>query len=83
MTKLLVPRDENELMLLRSILECNGIEFHVQNEHFGGLYPGLNIFPFNERVILVAESDFDRASLLTHDFLESMKEPSEPGGEVG
>jgi hypothetical protein len=83
MTKLLVPHDETELMLLTSILESSGIEFYVQNEHFGGLYPGLNIFPFNERVILVAESDFDRASLLARDFLESMKEPSEPGGEAG
>jgi hypothetical protein len=83
MTRLLVPHDETELMLLTSILESSGIEFHVQNEHFGGLYPGLNIFPFNERVILVAESDFDRASLLVRDFLESIKEPSEPGGEAG
>jgi putative signal transducing protein len=83
MTRLLVPCDETELMLLTSILEGSGIEFHVQNEHFGSLYPGLNIFPFNERVILVAESDFDRASLLAHDFLESMKKTSEPGGEVG
>ncbi len=70
MTRLLAPRDENELMLITSLLEGSGIDFHVQNEHFGGLYPGLNIFPFNERVILVAEADFDRASLLARDFLE-------------
>ena len=83
MTKLLAPHDENELMLLTSLLEGNGIEFLVQNEYFGGLYPGLNIFPFNERVILVSEADFDRASLLTRDFLESIEGKPRQGGQVG
>jgi len=83
MTKLLVPRDENELMILTSLLEGNSINFHVQNEHFGGLYPGLNIFPFNERVILVAESDFDRASALARDFLHVAREPSEHERNAG
>ena len=83
MTKLLAPRDENELMLITSLLEGNGIDFLVQNEHFGGLYPGLNIFPFNERVILVAEADFDRASLLANDFLESIEDKPRQGGQVG
>ena len=83
MTKLLTPRDENELVILSSLLECNGIEFCVQNQYFGGLYPGLNIFPFNERVIWVAESDFERASLLARDFLESVKETSACDGDAG
>jgi len=83
MTKLLSPRDEAELMVLTSLLECNGIAFHVQNAFFGGLYPGLNIFPFNERVILVAESDLDRASLLARDFLNAIAEPPERDGHVG
>ncbi len=83
MTKLLSPRDEAELMVLTSLLECNGIGFYVQNEFFGGLYPGLNIFPFNERVILVAESDFARASLLARDFLRTETEPPEYEGHVG
>ena len=79
MTKLLVPRDENELMIVESLLESDGIAFQIQNEHFGGLYPGMNIFPFSERVILVAESDLDRASQLVNDFLNATEEPSEPG----
>ena len=83
MTKLLSPRDEAELMVLMSLLECNGITYHVQNEFFGGLYPGLNLFPFSERVILVAESDFDRASLLARDFLNAMVEPPERDGHAG
>ena len=83
MTKLLAPRDENELMLITSLLEGDGIDFLVQNEYFGGLYPGLNIFPFNERVILVDEADFDRASLLVRDFLESIEVEPRQGGQAG
>jgi len=83
MTKLLIPRDENELVLLTSLLEGNRIDFLVQNEYFGGLYPGLNIFPFNERVILVAEADFDRASLLTRDFLDSIQGEPRQEGQAG
>jgi Putative prokaryotic signal transducing protein len=83
MTKLLAPRDENELILLTSLLKGDGIDFLVQNEYFGSLYPGLNIFPFNERVILVAEADLDRASLLARDFLESIEGKPRQGGQVG
>src|SRR2546428_247580 len=79
----LAPRDENELVLITSLLEGNGIDFFVQNEYFGGLYPGLNIFPFNERVILVAEADFDRASLLARDFLESIEVEPRQEGQAG
>ncbi len=83
MTKLLAPRDENELVLITSLLKGDGIDFLVQNEYFGGLYPGLNIFPFNERVILVAEADFDRASLLARDFLESIEVEPRQEGQAG
>jgi len=83
MVKLLSPRDEAELMVLMSLLEGNGIDFHVQNEFFGGLYPGLNIFPFSERVILVAESDLARASLLAHDFLDAAADSPEHEGHAG
>jgi hypothetical protein len=83
MTRLLAPRDENELIILTSLLDCNGISFHVQNEYFGGLYPGFNIFPFNERVILVSDSDFERASLLARDFLNATHESSERDEHAG
>ena len=83
MTKLLAPRDENELILITSLLKGDGIDFFVQNEYFGGLYPGLNIFPFNERVILVAEADFERASMLARDFLESIEVEPRQEGQAG
>jgi len=83
MTKLLTPHDENELMMLRSLLEAEGITYHIQNEHFGGLYPGLNIFAQNERVILVDESDYDRARVVACDFLKAMERTSQGRPEKG
>lgn len=83
MTRLLAPRDENELMMLRSVLECEGIPYQIQNEHFGGLYPGLNIFALNERIILVDESDYERAWVIAHDFIETMQRTSRTGPEKG
>ena len=83
MIRLLAPRDENELMVLRSVLECEGIPYQIQNEHFGGLYPGLNIFALNERIIFVDESDYERARVVAGDFLKAMERTSLPGSEKG
>jgi hypothetical protein len=63
-------------MMLRSLLEAEGIPFSVQNEHFGALYPGLNIFALNERVILVPEADYDRAWVVVNDFLKTTERAS-------
>jgi putative signal transducing protein len=67
------------LMMLMSLLESEGITYRIQNEHFGGLYPGLNIFALNERIILVDESDYERAWLVTRDFREAMEQPPKAG----
>jgi len=83
MTKLLAPRDENELMVLRSVLECEGIPYRIQNEHFGGLYRGLNIFALNERIIFVDESDYERAWVVARDFLKAMERTSGTSPETG
>ena len=82
MTKLLAPRDENELMILMSVLECEGIPYQIQNEHFGGLYPGLNIFALNERIIFVDEADYQRAWVVVRDFLKAVERPSRTVCEV-
>jgi hypothetical protein len=83
MTRLLAPRDENELMMLRSVLECEGIPYRVQNEHFGGLYPGLNIFALNERIIFVDEADYERACVVARDFLQTVEKTPRVGPEKG
>lgn len=60
---LIEPRDEGELALIKSLLDGNGIRHFVQNEHFGGLYPGVSL-PFNRRVVMVDEQEYDRAGVL-------------------
>ena len=63
MVKLIEPRDEGELALIKSLLDGNQIMYFIQNEHFGSLYPGLPL-PFNSRVVMVEESDLSRAETL-------------------
>ncbi|TKB72198.1 MAG: DUF2007 domain-containing protein [Nitrospira sp.] len=60
---LIEPTDEGELALIKSLLDGNDIRYVVQNEHFGGLYPGLSL-PFNRRLVMVEEQEYDRAGLL-------------------
>ena len=83
MTKLLTPQDETELMMLRSLLEAEGIAYRVQNDHFGGLYPGLNIFALNERVIFVDEVDYERAWAVANDFLNTTQRTAAADSEKG
>jgi hypothetical protein len=64
-------------------LECEGIAYQIQNEHFGGLYPGLNIFALNERIIFVDEADYQRAWVVVRDFLKAVERPSRTDSEVG
>ena len=77
MKKLLAPGDENELIILTSLLESDGIAYHIRNEHFGSLYPGLNLFPWNERMIYVNEADYVRASLIARDFLAAARQSAQ------
>ncbi len=63
--------DEGELCLIRSLLTGNDIDFFVQNDHFGSLYPG-PLIPFNTRVVLVPEEELGRAQVL----LSQLEEPS-------
>jgi hypothetical protein len=63
MVKLRESHDEGELALIKSLLEANDIEYFVQNEYFGSLYPG-SVLPFNTRILMVEESDARRAEIL-------------------
>lgn len=63
LVKLVEPYDEGQLALIKSLLDGNGIVYFVQNEHFGSLYPGVAL-PFNTRVVMVDESDVERAETL-------------------
>lgn len=53
MIKIFSPRDEAELTVAKSMLESEGIPYHVKNEHFGSLYPGISIKYINAKTIYV------------------------------
>lgn len=58
------PRSPTELAVVLGLLESEGIGYHVSNDYFGSLHVGPAIPLFNEKIVLVAESDFEVASAL-------------------
>ncbi len=58
------PSSSSELAVVTSLLTAEGIRFFVHNEHYGALKVGPVIPLVNERSVLVAEEDFERASEL-------------------
>ncbi len=70
---LIEPQDEGELAFIKSLLDGNGIRYFIRNEHFGGLYPGLSL-PFNRRIVLVEEEEYERAGLLIQELRQGSAE---------
>lgn len=64
LVRLIEPKDTGELVLMRSLLDGNNIPYFVQNEHFGSLYGGATC------VVMVHESDLDRAGTLVGELLK-------------
>lgn len=52
---ILQPQTETELAIALSILEAHGIETFVHGQHFGSLFPGLQIESYNTRTVMVPE----------------------------
>jgi len=48
-------------MFLRALLQSHGIRFFIIGEHFGSLYPGVQIPSYNERRFVVDKDDFEFA----------------------
>jgi hypothetical protein len=55
------PVDDAELLFLRSALEAADIPYFIVGEHFGSLYPGMQISSYNERSIRVPPGYAERA----------------------
>ena len=61
-----MPQTESELAVMVSLLEANGIQHYVHNRGFGGLYPGMQIWLYNDRRIMVpAEQALEARELLS------------------
>ena len=59
---------QDDLGLIKSILEENKIDYHVANENAAGLYPlGINMD------VMVVESQAEKAKELIKDFIDKTK----------
>ncbi len=63
------PKDEVELLFIKSLLDGEQIPYYVHNEHYGALNIGPQIELLNTRTIQVSEEFADRARELIKDFL--------------
>lgn len=55
------PVDDMELLFIRMELEAAEIPFFVVGQHFGSLYPGMQMPWYNERSVLVPTSYVEQA----------------------
>lgn len=77
MTELYSPRNESELLVLRSVFDAAGIHYFVKNDLFGSLAVGPQIDHYNRKTLYVAADDLDEARLLVGEFLERTAEPAD------
>ena len=70
MINLYSPKNELELLFIKSLFEGEKIPYYVQNDHFGSLEIGPRIPLFNAKMIMVHEEDMENAF---ENFLESYK----------
>jgi len=68
--KLYSPRDEAEVVLIKSLLDAAGITYFVHNDHFGSLRPGACIPLYNEKTVMVSESDLPEARRVIADIMD-------------
>ena len=73
MIELYSPRNEAELAIIKSLLNGEGIDFFVRNDHFGSLKVGPRIELFNTKMIFVHAEQYDCARELISDFLETIQ----------
>jgi hypothetical protein len=76
MVTLLETGSPGELAFVKSLLDGNGIDYFVRNEHFGSLYAGVASLAC---AVMVQEWDFERAATL----LSKLREGTPPQSDVG
>ena len=63
-----------ELSLIKSILNGEGIYYHVLNDHFGSLHIGPQIDLYNARIFMVPENQYAKATDLIAGFINTTRE---------
>ena len=81
MKRLYTPRDESELVFLKSMFEASRMPYYVQNENFGSLYTGSYMSSLNAKTIMVPEDIFDDAKDLIRSVNEDAVFEDERRGE--
>lgn len=69
MINLYSPNNEMELIMIKSLLDAEGINYFVINENFGSMEVGPQIALFNKKIIMVQDNQLERASELINDYL--------------
>ena len=70
MIKIHVPTDELELAMIRGVLDSEGINYFVHNDHFGSMRVGPQIDLLNKKTIMVAPEDAERVKAVISDLLD-------------
>lgn len=78
MIKLYYPANELELAMIKSLFEAEGIEYFVQNDHYGVLTGTPSVGSYREKkIIYVQEECFQKARDLLKDNLPEQEQPDE------
>ncbi|GFO68008.1 hypothetical protein GMLC_15870 [Geomonas limicola] len=70
MIKVYSPKDELELSLIRGLLDSEGIQYCVFNDHFGSMRVGPQIDLLNKKTIMVALEDLEKTRQVIADVVE-------------
>lgn len=68
MKEIYTSRSEAELIVVRSVLDAEGIPYFVRNETFGSIVVGPRIDKYNTKSIVVSDESADRALELVAQF---------------
>jgi hypothetical protein len=82
MKNLYSPENAAELSLLRSVLDAQGINYFVHNDHFGSLQVGFKVDLYNAKTIMVPEEEYDEAKDILDDFLSHTKQSPDDSGQT-
>ena len=69
-----MPQNESELAVMVCTLEAYGISHYVQNQGFGGLYPGMQMDLYNCRRLMVRADQAEDARILLNESVASSDE---------
>jgi Putative prokaryotic signal transducing protein len=78
LVRVLSPRSEPELAVVRSLLEAHDIPVFVHGRHLGSLLPGLQIGNYNTQSIMVPEECVTDALELLTDFRRDNSAGTDP-----